>query len=733
MIDIAVLQKVAKQAGITTQWIDNDGVERAPSPQTLQSILAALGLPCHSAIEAKDILTHLQRLKTPSSLPSLVTGCAGHSVSLPLAYNGQQRFHIEYEHGVCHDGVVCEGADGAAQLPAIDTPGYHRLECNGQSVTLAIAPSRCWTFADAASGKRLWGTAAQVYGLHSNRNRHEALPDFGLGTFGHAAILARNAADKGADAVMISPAHALFHADAGHFSPYSPSSRFHYNPLLADPADVFSNNRLQGVYAAMQGRLDVHGAAAPLIDWPSSSATKYTFLRALYESFKTYECNHDGNGLAADFLKFKTSGGYLLHDHALFETIHAAQYGADFTRWHWRTWSGDLSKPSSAETKTFAEAHGHEIDYHKFLQWLARRSLEAAQEAAMSAGMRIGLVNDLAVGLNTGGSHAWSLQDELLQGLSIGAPPDALAPRGQNWGLTTFSPFALRDTGYQSFLATLRASLDPVGGLRIDHVMGLMRLWLIPDGGEAGDGAYVSNPVDDLLRLICLESQRAQKITIGEDLGTVPPGFRETLGAAGLAGMRVLLFERDDYGYRPPGHYPEDAITMTTTHDSPTLMGWQRGLDIDLRDPLGQLPPGQTAHTARHQRANDKDAMRRVFAQSGLASGAHEHVSGEREERRFAATAIAFAAQTRSHFTAVPLEDIAGQVEQPNLPGTTDEHPNWRRRYASPVETILDGETADKHLAVLQLARGNPLSSNTETVSDEPIENATPLLRSNIS
>jgi len=241
--------------------------------------------------------------------------------------------------------------------------------------------------------------------------------------------------------------------------------------------------------------------------------------------------------------------------------------------------------------------------------------------------------------------------------------------------------------------------------LRIDHVMGLMRLWLIPEGGEAADGAYVSYPFDDLLRLTVLESHRARKIIIGEDLGTVPAGFPKTLGAAGLAGMRVLLFVRDEHGFPPPGHYPRDAIAMTTTHDTPTLLGWQRSRDIELRDAIDHLPPGQNADMARLQRAGDKDAMRRVFGTAGLAPGAHEHMPGEREQGRFAATAIAFTGHSQSLFAAIPLEDIAGQVEQPNLPGTVDEHPNWRRRYGRPVETILKEGPAGENLADLQLAR----------------------------
>ncbi len=277
----------------------------------------------------------------------------------------------------------------------------------------------------------------------------------------------------------------------------------------------------------------------PLIDWAQAARAKLALLRQMYESF----IDDDHPALHADFARFRADGGELLAQHAVFETLHAAQFEKGIG--DWREWPVDLRNPTGAATTVFAASHEDEVRFHCFLQWLADRSIAIAHGTAREAGMRIGLIADLAVGTDTAGSHAWSRQGDILGGLAIGAPPDLFNPGGQNWGLTGFSPRALANGGFTPFLATVRAALRHAGGLRIDHVMGLARLWLIPDGAEPSDGAYLSYPLTDMLRrLLALESQRHQAIVVGEDLGTVPEGFRETLAAAGLHGMRVLWFER---------------------------------------------------------------------------------------------------------------------------------------------------------------------------------------------
>jgi 4-alpha-glucanotransferase len=325
--------------------------------------------------------------------------------------------------------------------------------------------------------------------------------------------------------------------------------------------------------------------------------------------------------------------------------------------------------------------------FHCFLQWVADRSLRAAQRRAVESGMRIGLIGDLAVGMDPAGSHAWSRQGEILGGMSIGAPPDLLNPRGQDWGLTGFSPRALVDGGFAPFIATVRAVLRNMGGLRIDHAMGLTRLWLIPEGADPADGAYLAYPLADLLRLLALESQRHQAIVVGEDLGTVPDGFQATLETAGLHGMRVLWFERNGQGFASPRTWNETAVAMTGTHDLPTVAGWWHGTDIATRAACGHLGAGQNEEDLREERSGDRNALWRAFVAVGFAEG---DVPSSQETRPVVDAALRFVAASPSPLCLPPIEDLLGLEEQPNLPGTVDEHPNWRRRLGSRADALLD-------------------------------------------
>ena len=315
------------------------------------------------------------------------------------------------------------------------------------------------------------------------------------------------------------------------------------------------------------------------------------------------------------------------------------------------------------------------MEFHAFLQWLADRGLAQARVAARDAGMPIGLIADLAVGMDPGGSHAWSRPGDLLAGLSVGAPPDLFQRDGQDWGIAAFSPQALRRTGFSGFQATLRAALRHAGGVRIDHAMGLRRLWLTPAGAKSSQGAYLRYPFEDLLRLITLESHRAQAIVIGEDLGTVPHGFREALASRGILGMGVLAFERTpDGGFTAPSRWSIRAAALTTTHDLPTLAGWWRGRDIDW---AAKLAPDTDVAARRDERDVDRGRLWDTCIAAGVADGAPPPVDQPDAAVR---AALAFVAATPCRLALIPTEDLLAAPEQPNLPGTIDQHPNWRRR-----------------------------------------------------
>lgn len=306
--------------------------------------------------------------------------------------------------------------------------------------------------------------------------------------------------------------------------------------------------------------------------------------------------------------------------------------------------------------------------------------------------MGIGLIADLAVGAEPSGSQAWMRQDELLTGVSVGCPPDILNRSGQNWGICAFSPDGLQRNGYRAFIEMLRANLRYVGGLRIDHILGLRRLWVIPAGAAPQDGAYLDYPIQDLLRLVCLEAERARAIIIGEDLGTVPPGLRETLAERGILGMRVLLFEQQHGHFIAPRHWPEGALATSSTHDLPTLEGWQRGRDIDWREKLGQRSR-ESAAEERNTRQYETFALRQALAESAIQADAM--LDG----------AIEFLGATPAPLVLLPLEDALACVEQPNLPGPGDRHPNWRRRFEENAARLLDSPPVRARLERLRRAR----------------------------
>ncbi len=695
-----LLRRLALSAGIQTRWMGNDGVEREVTAGSLQQVLQSLGFACETSPSVQASLKLLKEEARAPAPPALVTARVHEGQSIQLPIQDHARVRIEYEDGGGIELAAQYNDNGALIVPALDRTGYHRLMTGAINITLAVAPQRCYTIEDASQGQRIFGLTAQTYGL-----RHACNPDSGMGSgnFGSLGALAIHAAKSGADALGMSPAHALFSADLNHYSPYSPSNRQFLNVLLGDPAAAFNAARIHE--AILHSGLSDEAQALErneLIDWPRTGAARLKLLRALYDQFKGKELAQTNHNLAQEFVSFRAKGGSALEQHALFEAIHAQQFSRDFTRWRWQRWAGGLGDAGSPDTAAFARQHADDVTFHVFAQWLAARSLAKAQSDARSAGMRIGLINDLAVGLNAGGSHSWSQPDDLLPGLSIGAPPDGLAPKGQNWGLTTFSPRALQRAGYAPFISMLRATMRHTGGLRIDHVMGMARLWLIPDGMEGSEGAYVTYPLEDLLRLVALESHRHKAIVIGEDLGTVPPGFREKLAANGMAGLRVLLFERNWDGWYRPEWYPHNAVAMTTTHDTATFAGWWRGRDIEVRAQCDQLAPGQTREDAREERANERSTIERAFVESGVAIPGQDSLAADHTE--MVTSAIGFIAQSSSQFVLIPVEDLSGEIEQPNLPGTIDEHPNWRRRYP-PVEDLMADINAIERLHSLRNRR----------------------------
>jgi len=692
------LRALAVKAGIAVEWTDLRSVSHTVAPETLRGLLATLGLPCGSRGELRDSFARLEATHESTAVPPLLVARLGEAFGLPAALGQAGGAKLRLEDGSEHDVGLERGPDGRILVPALERPGYHRLLVGDRELALAVAPSRCVTVADIAQGAPIFGLAAQIYSLRR-------AGDGGTGDLGGVAALAAATGRSGADALALSPMHALFSAEPSRFGPYSPSSRLFYNPLHADPAVIFGEERVreavaQAKVAEEMTRLE----ALDLIDWPLAARAKLALFRALFESFEHLDLGSAAdNANAASFREFRRRGGDLLEQHARFEALHAARTGEEPALPSWRSWPAEWRDPSSPAIAAFAAEHERDVRFHAFLQWLADRSLAAAQDACRRAGMRIGLISDLAIGMDGAGSHAWSRQKEILVGASVGSPPDDYNGNGQNWGLTAFSPHALIAEGFAPYVATWRAALRHAGGLRIDHVMGLMRLWLIPEGAAATEGAYLSYPVESLFRLAALESLRHRAVVIGEDLGTLPYGFRDRLAVEGMAGIQVLRFERDGQGFfRGPETWRESAVAMTTTHDLAPTAGWWAGHDIEVRAGLPGLidKAGPAAELAL--RAESRHFLWGALRHGGVAQG--DEPPAEATDGVVDA-AVRYTAKTPCGLAIVPLEDVLGLRDQPNLPGTVEVHPNWRRRLPGEAARLLEVPAAVPRLAAMRERR----------------------------
>ena len=663
----------AEAVGIAGEWADFRGEPHAVSIESLRALLATVG-------DAQG---------NESEPPPLITARAGAEFDLPADARGTARITLTLEGQEQSRALETRARGRAMRARAPDQPGYHRVSLGKRSFTLAVAPAR--RAVTVKRQERGWGLSVQLPSLYRPG-------DGGIGTYAALRDFVRSAADAGAATVVVSPLHAQFSADGGRFSPYAPSSRLWRNVLHIDAGEVAAELGLPAPKLAPRLGTGRDG----LINWAESSRAKLKALRALYDTVRARQLLEGGTPIARSFGAFRRQGGQSLLRHALFEALHAHFYGHDRKLWHWHDWPAGFQNPQGRAARQFAGENEGEVGFHMFLQWLAAREFRSAADAARDSGMSIGIITDLAVGADGGGSEAWSNQGKMLQGVSIGAPPDEFNTLGQSWGVTTFSPRALVDTGFAAFIALLRATLRDAGGLRIDHVLGLRRLWVVPDGADPGQGAYLQYPLEDLLRLTALEAERAGALVVGEDLWTVPEGFRDELGGFGIRGMQVLWFQRGPRGFLRAERWSPDAVGMTTTHDLPTVAGWWLGRDIAWRHRLKLFAARNGAAVAAAERKRERLALWDTFVRAGVAKGPPP---GHAKTGQVVNAAIAFLGRAASNLVVLPLEDALGRKQQPNLPGTVTEHPNWRQRVLIPAGKICGRGVVAARLRQLKAAR----------------------------
>jgi 4-alpha-glucanotransferase len=683
------LDALALHMGIEPEYHDVRGVLVRASAETKRALLAAMRVPAADEAQAAAALRSLLLAEWQQPLPPVAVLREGTPARIPIRLPRDAAgvvWRIALEDGGTRRGEAEFAAldmldsDGAAMdcralpLPADLPCGYHvlSLEPGGVSMSLIVSPGRCWLPEQVREGGRLWGIAAQLYLL---RSAH----DWGIGDFGDLRRLVGIAAAEGAAVIGLNPLHALFPDNPEAASPYSPASRLLLNVLNID---------LAGMAEAPSAR------DAAQVDYTAVTALK---LRALRDAFARFRAEVSPERRAA-FDAFRQARGEIFEASCLFLALRAHFAAQDPGLAYWRHWPEGFRQPATPEARRFGQEHAEEVDFQAWMQWIADEQLGVAAQEATAQGMAIGLYRDLAVGADSAGAETWTNQAAVISGVSVGAPRDIFNPAGQDWGLPPFHPRALQAEGYRSFIELLRANMRHAGGLRIDHVMGLLHLFCIPAGRKPADGAYIAYPFADLVGILALESQRNRCLVVGEDLGTVPPGFREAMAAANILSYRILSFEQDEAGvFHPPEAYPRLALAVLGSHDLPTLRGWWAGHDITLKQRHALLTE-EEAQWQRRMRARDRASLLHAL---GLPADAEPDLAALSRAQH------AFLGRSAALLAVAQLDDMLDEAEQVNVPSTDREHPNWRRRMAVPLEEVATHPGFRAATAALRETRGH--------------------------
>ncbi len=648
------LAALAELCGILPGYRDLQGVERDVSSATRRALLAASGVDVSDDAAIRDSLAALRRAAQERRFPEEVIVDSGAPAPLSFGEGAAWSLRLDGEEAEFAQGRP----SGRIDLPPLP-PGVHELTVHApgraETVTVLAAPKRLASVETRTGAARLWGLNAALYGVRSERNA-------GVGDFEDLARLAEIAGGQGAAFLGVNPLHNMGFADLTAISPYSPSHRGFLNTAC------IALDRIPGLREAPDMAEFEPIRKADAIAYRDHKRAHNRKLEALFESFaKTAAL-----GAREDFAAFRARGGAGLAEFARFEALSEI-HGSD-----WRTWPRDAG-----------EAPAPRVEFHMWLQWVANAQLAAAQARAGAAGMPLGLYLDLAVGPRRDGAECWCERSAIAQGVSIGAPPDHLSPEGQNWSLAAFAPRKLKALKYAPLRRILAQTMRHAGVIRIDHALGLSRSFWIPDDGSPG--GYVRQPFEALLAVIKIEAERRGCVVIGEDLGLVPQGFRETMREHGFYGYSVLQYEKDaDGAFRDPGGEGGQVLSCFATHDTPTVRGYELGRDIDWWEKLNWID-APTAEAMRRRRAAEVAAIAR---------------GGD-----FQTSVHALLARSKAALVAVQLDDVLGAAEAQNLPGTIDQHPNWRRRYAVPLED-LPGDDRLTAIAAMMRDAGRAAFSN---------------------
>ena len=662
MADEDQLSAQAEAFGVETTYFDALGTQRTPGEDALREIVNVLA---SHAKEAGATATPPVRVVRKGRDNRLDNACGD---------GGAWRL-VDGDHEVAHG--ACD--DNAIALPAKLRVGSYRLlagkDAGDAGQPVIVAPAQSYQPAAFDDGKRVWALAVQLYSLRSRRN-------WGIGDFTDLKNLMRIAGQRGAAGIGLNPLHAISLDDPGMISPYSPTSRLFLNTLYID---VEAAPEFPGLAAAGLAEEVKRLRASEFVDYAGVIAAKLKGLRLAYEAFR----EHGSRERREDFAAFKNERALTLGGFAAFTTLHR-KFGPP-----WWNWPPEWRNPTAEKIDELWRIEAVEMNFHAYMQWLADRQLKACFNVAKRLKMPVGLYLDVAVGVSANSADVWNNQGAYVRELSAGAPPDMLNTFGQDWGLASLHPRVLAHTDFRLLRERLRAIMRYAGAIRIDHVLGFNRLYMIPHGYKPFEGTYVRFPLEAMLAVLAQESNAERCIVVGEDLGTVPDGFREKLADWNVWSYRVMIFEREhDGSFRPPSAYAAPALVSFSTHDLPTFSGWLSNHDLAVKRSLG-MDPGETEA--------ERETAHRAMAEALARECGSEKPS--------TLEMIRFLARTPSRLLVVAAEDVFDIADQVNIPGTVCEHPNWRRRLPISLEDFAADARLSAIAEVLR-AEGRAVSSN---------------------
>lgn len=697
------LIELANRFKIATDYEDWTGRRVDVSEATLVAVLGALGVDATTEQTRSTALCIHEQSYWAHRLPPTVVGRAGTEISCwaHVTHGRDAELWLELEDGRVHGGIRqvdnftppfdLDGrlvGEASFALPADVPPGYHRVwlrsDDHEATTALIVAPHRL-ELPEPLGARRSWGLAVQLYSLRSRQS-------WGIGDLVDLTDLAVWSAFRhGAGYLLVNPLHAAAPTTPMEPSPYLPTSRRFANPLYLRPEAISEFVDLDGRKQCQQLRIATQRRAdeSQTVDRDLAWTAKRRILKDVHRLPRSA-----GRELA--YAAYRVREGTALDDFAIWCAL-AETYGAD-----WRRWPEPFAHPAGAGIAEFVDTHREAVDFHRWLQWQLDEQLAAAQTRATAAGMPLGLMHDLAVGVHPSGADAWALQEVLAPGMTAGAPPDEFNQRGQDWSQPPWRPDRLAEHEYQPFRALLRSALRHAGGVRIDHIIGLFRLWWIPEGMSPAEGTYLRYNHEVMVGIVALEAHRAGAVIVGEDLGTVEPWVRDYLHERGLLGTSVLWFELDRAGGGgplPADRWRSDCLSSVTTHDLPPTAGYLAGDHVRLRAKLGLLmrPVDAELEADRAERHAWIAELRRV----GLLDGGD--ISAEPDPEAVTLALYGYLGRTPSRLLGVALTDAVGDRRTQNQPGTVDEYPNWRVPLSGPDgrELLLEDVFADRRAAAL--------------------------------